>query len=149
MHGEHLVRELGTEDEIFQMPDETDSLVLPLQGRRRRHGMPRGNHVSWEMPLEGRYEAMGEDCAQELECPIQEREESIAVDNAQELRFLVQAREEAIRAENAKGFTAPIEDPATGSTNVDPSRSHFMLRQQQMLGIDVSKATDQHEANGS
>ena len=63
LHGEHLVRELGTEDEIFQMPDETENLVLPLQGKRRRHEMPGADHVSWEMPLRGRCEAMGDDCA--------------------------------------------------------------------------------------
>ena len=86
------MRELNGEDEIFQMPDETESLALPLQRRQEIHKMPEGNHVSREMPLGGRHEIMGDEHAQELECPIQENGEPVRVKCDQELESPRQTR---------------------------------------------------------
>lgn len=163
LHGEHLVHELDGKDEIYQMPDETDSLVLPLQGRPGIHEMPEGSHVSWEMPLQGRHKVMGCGNAQELGSPAQKRNESIRVERPQELESSVRSRNEPMvlesaqelgssvvasdKVENAQGLAAPVEDPVTDSTHVNPSRSHFMLRQQQMLDIVVVTATAQNDAS--
>ncbi len=67
LHGENLAYELNSQGEIFQMPDETESLVLPVQRRQVIHGMPRGNRMCWELPLHNRQEVMGHEHAQELE----------------------------------------------------------------------------------
>lgn len=163
LHGEHLVHELDGKDEIYQMPDETDSLVLPLQGRPGIHEMPEGSHLSWEMPLQGRHKVMGCENAQEFESPAQKRNESVRVERPHELESSIRSGNEPMvlesaqelgspvgardKVENAQGLAAPVEGPITDSTHVNPSRSHFMLRQQQMLDIDVVTATAQIDAS--
>ena len=147
LHGEHLVHELDGKDEIFQMPDETENLILPLQGRRGIHEMPERNHMSCEMPLQGRHEVLGDVNAQELSCPTQESEESTRVDTARELESPVQARVKSITMKSAHGLAAPIGNPTKDSAHVNADRSHFMLRQQLMLDIGVFTSSDQHDVS--
>lgn len=161
------MHEFDGADEIFQMPDERESLVLPLQGRRGVHEMPEGPHMRWEMPLQGRYEVMGDEYARELESPIQCRKDSIRVNQAHELESPTRARKKSIVPESTRelespvqasnestirgddqGLAAPAKDPVTNVPEVDAGRSHFMLRQEQMLVIDRSLATDQQDNNG-
>lgn len=157
LHGVHLVHEVDGENGILQLPDGTESLVLPLQGTRGLHEMPDEGHMSWEMPLQGRSEIMGDELAQELECPVQRsnestmvgnfseseiassaraRNESMQSDSAQELESPVQATDESIREEDGQDLAALVAVPVTDSGNVNPSRSHFMLRQQEMQDVD-------------
>ena len=68
LRGENLPYELNSQGEIFQMPDEMESLILPVQRRQVIHGIPRGNPMSWKSPLHNRHELMGHEHAQELEC---------------------------------------------------------------------------------
>ena len=166
LHGEHLVHELDGDDEILEIADKTDSLILPLQGRQGVHEMPEPHDLSWEMPLQGRNEVMGDEYAQELACPIQGSWASMTVEGIQELEspvrakndFMipesaqvvgstVQGKEESIKVEKTKSLTAAVHDPIRDSTNGNPSRSHFMLRQQQMMEIDDLKAADQHDGS--
>lgn len=70
LHGQHLVHELDGGVEIFQMPDGTDDLILPLQGRQEVQEMPERRSASWEMPLQGRWEIMGDEYSQELESSV-------------------------------------------------------------------------------
>ena len=161
LHGEHLVNELDGEDAILQVADDADSLVLPLQGTHGLHEMPEGHHLSWEMGAQGRNEVMGDEFARELNCSSHRREESIrtemtqelespvrasyelmAIESAQELESSVHARDKPLSAENAQDLAALGDDPVIESANGSPSRSHFMLRQQQMADIDDSMATD-------
>lgn len=163
LHGEHLVYELDGEDEILEISDETDFLVLPLQGRQGVHEMPEPHDLSWKMPLQGREEVMGDECAQELECPMQRTGTSIETAGVQELESSVRARneclrskpaqgvessvqekEESIKVEKTKNLTAAIHDAVPDSTHYSLTRSHFMLRQQQIMEIDDLKAADQH-----
>lgn len=164
LHGERIVHELDGQEKIFQMPDETGSLVSPLQVRQTLHRLPKSDHASWEMLRNGRYEVIGDEYAQELECPIQEIEESIGVKSAPELESPVGARDEPVisewpqelaspeqasepvRVKDAQSLVAPFEDLVTDSTNVDTRGSHFMLRQQQMLDVDDTLARDQHKS---
>lgn len=68
LHAEHPLHELDRENEIFEMPDGTESFrILPLQGGQDVREMPEGSHVSWQMPIQGRCEVMGDEYAQELE----------------------------------------------------------------------------------
>lgn len=103
LDGERIARELDGEDQIFQMPDETGRLVLPSQGRQGRYEMSAGNHVSWETPLRGKPELMGDEHVQELECPIQGDGERIGVWKAQELDPPGQASD-FLRAGDASGL---------------------------------------------
>ena len=135
LHGEHLVHELDGEDEIFQITDETDSLVLPLQGRQGIHEMPEPHDLGWELPLQGRNEVMGHEFAQELECPIQELESSM------------QARDKSTAGGNPQDHADPDDDPVTDTTRSSPIQSHFMLRQQQLADINASVARDQEDAS--
>lgn len=166
LHGEHLIHELDGEHEILEISDETDSLVLPLQGRQGVHEMPEPHDLSWEMPLQGRNEVLGEEYAQELECPIQGIGTCIEIEAIQELESparakngstvsesaqtvgsTIQGQEEFIQVEKTKNITGAVRDPITDPTHGSPSRSHFMLKQQQMMEIDDLKAADHH--NGS
>lgn len=52
------------------MPDGTDDLILPLQGRQEVQEMPERRSASWEMPLQGRWEIMGDEYSQELESSV-------------------------------------------------------------------------------
>ena len=73
LHAEHPLHELDRENEIFEMPDGTKSLSLPLQGGQDVREM--GSHVSWQMPIQGRCEVMGDEYAQELESSCQQGDE--------------------------------------------------------------------------
>ena len=126
--------------------------------------MPELSHMSWELPIQGTCEVVGDELAQELECPIQGSEDSVGVGRTTELESRVRARdgnvvsgaaqefkspvevaERSIRGGKAQGTAASVADPVTDSSNVNPSRSHFMLRQQQMQDIGDSLATDQED----
>lgn len=164
LHGEHLVHELDGEDDILEIADETDSLVLPLQGRPGVHEMPEPHDLSWEMPLQGRDEVMGDEYAQELECPTQgigtcikieaihelespawAKNKSTVSESAQGVGTTVQGKEDFIQVEKTKNLTGAARDPITDPTHGSPSRSHFMQRQQQMMEMDDLKAADQHD----
>ena len=166
LHGEHVVNELDGENAILQIADDTDSLILPLQGTQGLHEMPARHHLSSEMGARGRNETMGDVYARELECPSQQREESIrtemtqelespvrasyelmAIESAQELESSVPARDMPLPAEKAQDLATLGDDPVIDSASGSPSRSHFMLRQQQMANIDGSMATDQHNTS--
>ncbi len=172
LHGEHLVHELSGQDEIRQIADDADDLVLSLQGGQGVHEMLEEDHARWEMPTEERNEVMGDEYAQELESPIRGREQPVRVEDAQELESPVRARnepmvfnsvqelespvqvipvqmgEESMRAENAQGLGALGDESGTDSANVNPSPSHFMLRQQQqMADLEDLMTTDQQGGN--
>ena len=70
LHGQHLVHELDGGVEIFQMSDGTDDLILPLQGTQEVQEMPEGRSASWQMPLQGRWEIVGDEYSQELESSV-------------------------------------------------------------------------------
>ena len=145
LQSEHPVRELDGEGEILQIADETDSTVLLLQGRHGISEMPE--------PHQPRIEIMGPDIAQELECPSQGREDLVEVQNLQGLEYPicagsesiaspVQAREQPIRMGKPQDRAAPGHDSLTDTTHSNPSRSHFMLRQQQVAETNLAAATD-------
>ena len=136
LHGENFAYELTGEGEIVQMPDGTETLVLPVQTRQRIQEMPEGYPMSWELPLHERHEIMGDEHAQELESPIQNKHGSVVLEHLQELESAVEAEDEPAKAQNAEGPDSPVQDPVPdqhrSSTRDDLIRSHFMLRQQQM-----------------
>ena len=145
LQSEHPVRELDGEGEILQIADETDSTVLPLQGRQGISEMPE--------PHQTRIEIMGPEIAQELECPSEGREDSVEIQNLQGLEYpicagsesivsSVQAREQPIRMGKPQDRAAPGHDSFTDTTHSNPSRTHFMLRQQQIAETNSSAATD-------
>ena len=57
--------------EVLQIADEKDSLDLPLQETQGVHEMLGQHHLSWEMPLQGRNEVMGDEIAQEESGPLE------------------------------------------------------------------------------
>ena len=148
LHGERIVHEVDGEGDIFQMSDETESLVLPLQGCEAVHEMAEGNPVAWELPVQKIHEVMGHEHAQELDCPVREREKSVVVEDAHELETTVLARKKSLVLKSAHGlqplvqagerskgvgigqdFDGPAADLVRLSTRMNPSRSHGMLRQ--------------------
>ena len=136
LHGENFAYELNGEGEIIQMPDGTESIVLPVQRRQRMQEMPEGNLMSWQLPLHERHEVMGGEHAQELESPIQNKHKTVKLEHLDELESSVEAREEPANAQNAQGLDSAVHDPITdqhkSSMRDDLIRSHFMFRQQQM-----------------
>lgn len=163
------MHELDGKDEIFQLPDETDSLVLPLQGRRGICEMAEGGEGgSWELPLQGRYEVVGDDgyarelessliqetdgssiapCCQELESSVKAKDESTVPVSAGKLESLVQDRDGPSRAEGAEGLMATAGELVTDSIDVHASTSHFMWRQQQRSSVDGSATADPRSTN--
>ena len=125
LQDEHPVRELDGEGEILQITDETDSTVLPLQGRQGISEMPE--------PHQTRIEIMGPEIAQELECPSQGREDSVEVQNLRGLEYPVcagsesivspvQAREQSIRMGKPQDRAASGQDSLTDTTHSNHSR---------------------------
>ena len=148
LHGENFAYELNGEGEIFQMPDGTESLVLPVQRKQGIQEMPEGNSMSWELPLHERHEVMGEEHPQELESPTQNKHESVISGHLHELESPVNARGEPAEAQDAKGLDSPVQDPAPDQhkdslRDDNHMRSHFMLRQQQMPDPGGSAAMNQ------
>lgn len=162
LHGEHVENELEGQDAIVQIADDTDSLVLPLQGTHGVHEMPEEKDISWEMADQERNELMGDEYARELPCPFQGEKESIetqqakepespvkpkrgpkAPESVQELEFPIHATSESIVAEDPLNPPALCECRATESANINPTRSHFMLRQQEMAEMIDPMATNQ------
>ena len=153
LHGENFAYELNGQGEIFQMPDGTESLVLPVQRRQGIQEMPVGNSMSWELPLHERHEVIGDEHAQELESPIQTKHDSVKLEYLHELESPVNARDEPTKVEHAQDLGAPDQDPTAdqekGSTRFNLIRSHFMLRQQQMPDPGGSTATNQTHAHAT
>lgn len=153
LHGEDFAYELNGQGEIFQMPDGTESLILPVQRRQGIQEMPEGNSMSWELPLHERHEVMGDEHAQELESPIQNKNGSVKLEHLHELGSPMKARDEPAKVQNAQGPDSPVQDPAPdqhkNSTPGDLIQSHFMLRQQQMPDPGGSAATDRTHAHAA
>lgn len=149
LHGENFAYELNGEGEIFQMPDGTESLVLPVQRRQVIQEMPDGKSFSWELPLHVRHEVMGDENAQELESPTQNKHGSVILEHLHELESPVEARDEPAKVQNAQGLDSPVQptpDQHERSTRDDLIRSHFMLRQQQMPDPGGSATKNQTDA---
>ena len=153
LHGENFAYELNGAGEIFQMPDGTESLVLPVQRRQGIQEMPEGNSMSWELPLHERYEVMGDEHAQELESSMQNKHGSVNLEHLHELGSSVKANDELAKAHDAEGLDSPVNDPAPDqhkcSTPHDLIRSHFMLMQQQVTDPGGSAAIDQTDAHAA
>ena len=153
LHGENFAYELNGEGEIFQMPDGTESLVLPVKRRQGIQEMPEGNSMSWELPLHERHEVMGDGHAQELESPVQNKHKSVKFERLHELESPVKAREEPANTQNAKSLDSPAQDATpdqhNNSTRDDLIQSHFMLRQQQMPHPWGPAAIDQTQAHAA
>ena len=146
LHGENFAYELNGEGEILQMPDGTESLVLPVQRRQGIQEMPEGNPMSWELPLHERHEVIGDEHAQELESPTQNKHGSVKLVHLHELESPVEARDEPAKVHDAQGLDSPVHDPAPDQ-HKNPMRndliqSHFMLRQQQILHPGGSAAIE-------
>ena len=154
LHGENFAYELNGEGEILQMPDGTESLVLPVQRRLGIQEMPEGSPMSWELPLHERHEIMGDEYAQELESPVQNKHGSVKLEHLHELESPVKARDEPAEAQDAKGLDSPVQDPAQdqhkdSSRDDNHMRSHFMLRQQQMPDPGGSAAISQTQTHAA
>ena len=142
LHDEHLVRELDGGNEVHQIADGTENVALSLHGRQGIGEMPEPHDLSWEMPHQERTEVMGDEIAQELACLIPGREESVETKHVQELESQVQATAEPIKVEADHDLAGPGDHLAIDMVHSNPSRSHFMLRQQQAHDINASRATD-------
>ena len=153
LHGEDFAYELNGQGEIFQMPDGTESLILPVQRRQGIQEMPEGNSMSWELPLHERHEVMGVEHAQELESPKQTTHGSVRMERLHELESLMKARNEPAKVQDAHGLDSPVQDPAPDqqkdSTRDDLIQSHFMLKQQQMQDPGGSAAINQTHAHAA
>ena len=153
LHAENFTYELNGEGEIFQMPDGTESLVLPVQRRQGRQEMPEGNSMSGELPLHETHEVMGDEHAQELESPAQNKHGIVKLEHLHELECPVQARDEPAKAQNAESLGSPVQDPTpdqhNNSTRDGLIRGHFMLRQQQVPGLGASATMDQTHAHAA
>ena len=153
LHGEKFAYELNGEGEILQMPDGTESLVLPVQRRQGIQEMPEANSMSAELPLHERYEVMGDEHAQELDSSFQNKDGPVKLEHLHELESPVKAGDEPAEVHNAQGLDSPVEDPAPDQHQSpmrnDTIRGHFMLRQQQMPDPGGSSAINQTQAHAA
>ena len=132
LHGENPAYEMDCQGEIFQMPDGTGSLILPVQRRQVTHEMSRGNGLNWELLHHDRHELRGHEHAQELESLIQSTYGPVKLEHLQQTGSPVKTKDEVIRVESAQGSDPPGQDPDPDQDK-DSTRGSPMATNQQSI----------------